>query len=189
MSDPREMYSRAIAQTASLVAAVRPDQFDDPTPCTEYDVRALISHIVGGMNRTAHVGLGGAVDEVSTRVDGVADDGWPAVYAEAAARVEAAWADDAKLDAMVSVPWGKVPGRGALTGYVQEVLTHGWDLARATGQEPELDPEPALFALEFAHRFLAADNRGDEVPFGPVVPVPADAGPYSQLAGWLGRSV
>jgi uncharacterized protein (TIGR03086 family) len=189
MSDPREMYTRAVTQTASLVAAVRPDQFDDPTPCTEYDVRALISHIVGGINRTARVGEGGNPLEVAARVDGVADDDWPAVYAQAAARAAAAWADDAKLDALVSVPWGKVPGRGALAGYVQEVLAHGWDLAQSTGQDSELDPEPALFALEFAHRFLAADNRGDEVPFGPVAPVPADAGPYTRLAGWLGRSV
>lgn len=189
MSDPREIYTRAITQTATLVAEVRPDQLGAPTPCDEYDVRALIGHIVGGMNRTARVGEGGAADEVSSRVEGVADDGWPAVYSDAAARVRAAWADDAKLDAMVSVPWGKVPGRDAVTGYVQEILTHGWDLATATGQESELDPELALFALEFARKALPAQMRGEEVPFGPVVPVAADAGPYAQLAGWLGRSV
>jgi hypothetical protein len=62
---------------------------------------------------------------VAPRADGVPDDGWLAAYAVARARVTAAWADDARLDALVEVPWGKVPGRVALSGYVQEILTHG----------------------------------------------------------------
>ncbi len=99
----------------------------------------------------------------------------------------AAWADDAKLDALVEVPWGKIPGRFALGGYIQEILTHGWDLAQATSQETERDPELALRALETARRILPPDNRGDDIPFGPVVEISPDAGPYAQLAAWLGR--
>ena len=76
--------------------------------------------------------------------------------------------------------------RGA--GYVQEVLTHGWDLARATGQETERDPELVTWALVTAKRILPPDIRGDAgVPFGPVVEVSPDAAPYAQLAAWLGR--
>jgi uncharacterized protein (TIGR03086 family) len=70
------------------------------------------------------------------------------------ARATAAWADDAKLDTLVEVPWGKVPGRFALAGYIQEILAHGWDLARATGQETERDPELATWALAAAKRIL-----------------------------------
>jgi uncharacterized protein (TIGR03086 family) len=84
--------------------------------------------------------------------EGPPDDGWPDAYRAAASRAAAsrataAWADDAKLDALVEVPWGKVPGRFALAGYIQEILTHGWDLAQATGQPAEGDPELALWAL------------------------------------------
>ncbi|MGD0242447.1 MAG: maleylpyruvate isomerase N-terminal domain-containing protein, partial [Streptosporangiaceae bacterium] len=56
--DPRPLYRRAVAQTETIVAAVTPDQFILPTPCTEYDVRALLAHIVGGLTRTALVGEG-----------------------------------------------------------------------------------------------------------------------------------
>ena len=99
-----------------------------------------------------------------------------------------AWADDTKLDALVEVPWGKVPGRFALAGYVQEVLAHGWDLAKATGQPTEADPELARWSLATAKRILPPDIRGAEgVPFGPVVELPPDATPYAQLAAWLGR--
>jgi uncharacterized protein (TIGR03086 family) len=85
------------------------------------------------------------------------------------------------------VPWGKVPGRVALAGYVREVLAHGWDLAVATGQETERDPELGAFALEVSQRSLPASGR-ENIPFGPVVPVPAEAGVYTQLAAWLGRT-
>jgi len=186
-ADPREIHKRAVAQTESIVAAVQPDQLGLPTPCTEYDVRALLSHVVGGLNRIAIVGEGGDALAIPARADGVPDDGWPDAYRAAAARARAAWADDARLDAPVTVPWGTVPGRIAVSGYVQEILTHGWDLARATGQPTELDPELATWVLAVARRILPPEPRGGQIPFGPVVPIPSDAGLYAQLAGWLGR--
>jgi uncharacterized protein (TIGR03086 family) len=89
----------------------------------------------------------------------------------------------------VRVPWGQVPGRGALSGYVQEVLTHGWDLAKATGQPVEGDPELAEFALTFAHRALPPDGpRGADIPFGAPTTAPEGSGPYTQLATYLGRT-
>jgi len=187
--DPRPLYRRAVAQTETTVAAVTQDQLDLPTPCPEYDVRTLIAHITGGLTRTALVGEGDpqALTRPSME-EGVPDDGWPAAYRTAAARATAAWADGTKLDALVEVPWGKVPGRIALSGYVQEVLAHGWHLAKATGQPTEGDPELATWALAISRRILPPEIRGQEgVPFGPVVDVPADAGPYAQLAAWLGR--
>ena len=186
-TDPRKIHQRGVAQTESIVAAVQPGQLGLPTPCDQYDVRALLSHIVGGLNRVAIVGEGGDALAIPARADGVPDDGWLAAYQAAAARSRAAWADDAKLDALVEVPWGKVPGRIAVSGYVQEILTHGWDLARATGQPTELDPELASWVLAVAQRILPPEPRGGEVPFGPVVQVPPGAGVYAQLAAWLGR--
>jgi uncharacterized protein (TIGR03086 family) len=86
------------------------------------------------------------------------------------------------------VPWGKIPGRFAIAGYVQEILTHGWDLAKATGQPTEGDPELATWALAGARRrILPPEARGADIPFGPVVPFPPDAAPCAQLAAWLGR--
>ena len=61
------------------------------------------------------------------------------------------------------------------------------DLAKATGQPTEGDPELATWALAGAKRIQPPESRGDDVPFGPVVSVPSDSGPYAQLAAWLGR--
>jgi uncharacterized protein (TIGR03086 family) len=187
MTDPRQVYARAIAQTEPIVAAVEPNQLGLPTPCTEYDVRALLSHIIGGMNRVATAGESGDALAVPARVDGVPDDGWPAAYRTPAARARAAWADDVKLEAEVALPWGTMPGRIAVSAYVQELLTHAWDLAQATGQPTEGDPELAAWTLALARRILPPEPRGGEVPFAPVVEPPPGAGPYAQLAAWLGR--
>ena len=186
--DPRPMHARALAQTGSIVAAVGQDQLGLPTPCSEYDVRALLSHVVGGLTRVSVIGEGGDGLAVTPRADGVPDDGWPDAYQAAAARVRSAWADDDRLDALVEVPWGKVPGRIAVSGYVMEILTHGWDLAKATGQPTEGDPELAAYVLAIAQRILPPEPRGGaEIPFGTVVEVGPGAGPYAQLAAWLGR--
>jgi uncharacterized protein (TIGR03086 family) len=157
-----------------------------PTPCTEYDVRALLSHTVGGLNRIALVGEGGDALAVPARADGVPDDGWLAAYQAARARATAAWADDARLDALVEVPWGKVPGRIAVSSYVQEILTHGWDLAKATGQPTELDPELASWVLAVARRILPPRTPRRRHPVRPGHPGPARRRPL-RPAGRLAR--
>ena len=92
------------------------------------------------------------------------------------------------VPAVVVLAVHQVRGRFAIAGYIQEILAHGWDLSKATGQPTEGDPELALWALTTAKRILPPDIRGDVgVPFGPVVEVSPDAAPYTQLAAWLGR--
>jgi uncharacterized protein (TIGR03086 family) len=137
--------------------------------------------MVGGLNRIAIMGEGGDALAVAPRADGVPDDGWLTAYRTASSRARAAWADDATLNALVEAPWGKVPGRIALSGYVQEILTHGWDLARATGQPTELDPELASWVLAVARQILPPEPRGGEIPFAPPVPVPPTPAPTPSL--------
>ena len=186
MNDPRVNFSRAVTQTESVIAAVRPDQAALPTPCTEWDVRTLVSHMAGGVRRIALIGEG--ADALSLPPFADLGHDWAAAYRAAARRATAAWADDAKLDKLFTVPWGKVPGRVAVAGYIREVVAHGWDLAAATGQPTELDPELGAFALEVSRRSLPADARAG-IPFGEVTLAPAGAGVYAQLAAWLGREL
>jgi uncharacterized protein (TIGR03086 family) len=68
-----------------------------------------------------------------------------------------------------------------------ELATHGWDLAVATGQAAELDPELAEALLPFAAQMLPPAPRGGELPFEAVVTVDADASPTDRLAAYLGR--
>ena len=136
---------RALAQTESIVAAVGQDQLGLPTPC--YGVRR--PHPAQPHGRRPEPdrdsSARAATDSPSRPpfADGVPEDGWLDAYRAAAARARNAWSDDSRLDALVEVPWGKVPGRIAVSGYVMEIVTHSWDLAKATGQPTEGDPELA----------------------------------------------
>ncbi|MFF1641785.1 TIGR03086 family metal-binding protein [Streptomyces sp. NPDC058246] len=185
--DPRPVYTRATEQIAALVGTVRPEQLTAPTPCTEFDVRTLISHIVGGTHRIAVIGEGGDGLAVRPFADGVGDAGWSVAYDGERTRALRAWADDVRLDAPVRVPWGEAPGRDALAGYVMEAVTHTWDLSEALGHPLELDPEPAEFALAVARRVLPAEQRADDVPFASALPAPEGADVYGRLAAYLGR--
>ncbi|MCX4611946.1 MULTISPECIES: TIGR03086 family metal-binding protein [Streptomyces] len=186
--DPRPLYTRATEQIAALVATVRPEQLAGPTPCAEFDVRTLLSHIAGGTRRIAVVGAGGDGMAVRPFLDGVEDDRWSAAYDEVRTEVRKSWADDARLDALVTVPWGEAPGRIALSGYVMEAVTHTWDLSESLGRPLVLDPELAEFALGIARRVLPDERRDDEeLPFDSAVPAPEGADAYGRLAAYLGR--
>ncbi|GAA0694719.1 TIGR03086 family metal-binding protein [Kitasatospora atroaurantiaca] len=187
--DPRPVYQRALDQLEKLFAAVTPDRMTRPTACTEYDLRALLSHTVGGIHRIAYVGEGGRSEDVPAWIEPVADDAWPAALGRARVRVTTAWSDDEKLERIASVPWGELPGRFALGGYVMEATTHSWDIAQVVAPEAALDEHLAQVALAIAEQTLPTDPRGGEVPFGPVQPAPADADVYTRLAAWLGREV
>ncbi|MFJ3308144.1 TIGR03086 family metal-binding protein [Streptomyces sp. NPDC086549] len=185
--DPRPLYARATEQAAALIKTVRPEQLAGPTPCTEFDVRTLLSHMVGGTLRIAVVGEGGDGMAVHPFAEGVGDDGWAAAYDEVRERVLRAWSADGRMAAPVRVPWGEVPGRAALSGYTMELVTHTWDLSEALGHPHGLDPELAEFALTTARRVLPDPERDAETPFASAVETPDGSGPYGQLASWLGR--
>ncbi|MFJ8041902.1 TIGR03086 family metal-binding protein [Kitasatospora sp. NPDC096147] len=187
--DPRPDYLRALDQLAELLLRVTPGQLDRPTPCDAYDLRALLGHTVGGVHRIAYVGEGGRSLDVVAAVGEVGDAEWAEALGRARARAVAAWADDAKLDLPAAVPWGTLPGRFALGGYLMEAVTHTWDIAQVVAPDTAFDEDLARGALAVARQTLPAETRDATVPFGPVRPAPADAGPTAQLAAWLGREV
>jgi uncharacterized protein (TIGR03086 family) len=185
--DPRPLLARALDQIGELVATTPPDALDHPTPCAGWDVRTLLDHLVGVHRRIAHVGAGGDFADVPTD-PAVAPGTHAAEIAAARADVERVWIrDEALLDRVLTVPWGTMPGRFVGFGYVQELTVHAWDLGAATGRTGELDDELALAVEDTARRVLPAEPRGGDIPFGPPVPVAADAAPYARLVGWLGR--
>ncbi len=183
--DPRPLYRDALDWTAGRIAAVRPDQLALPTDCTEFDVRALLGHLLCTVRRATVVGNGGDPLVVPPVVVGV--DDWAGSYRRAADEALAAWAEDARLDELRTAPWGSVPGRAAVSGHLNETLVHGHDLARATGQDAEAPARVAGPALAMAARVLPGDHRGEGIPFDPPVTPAVDAGPTERLANWSGR--
>ncbi|MBB5939033.1 TIGR03086 family metal-binding protein [Streptomyces zagrosensis] len=185
--DPRPIFAQALDQAGKQVAAVSPDELSNRTPCADYDVRALLGHVVSVLHKLARVGTGGDARDVPDVIDGIADDGWASAFTRARSEVERVWADDERLDRMVELPWATLPGRHALEAYTHEFTAHSWDLAHATRRLAELDPDLAAQALEAFSTFAPPEERSEQGPFSPVVPVPDDADMYTRLAAYLGR--
>jgi uncharacterized protein (TIGR03086 family) len=187
-ADPRPLYRAAQEWVGDLMTGVRAEQLDRPTGCPDFDVRALLGHLVATVRRARVIGEGGNPFDVPVVVTGVDDDGWADAYAAGVAGVWTVWDDDARLTAPVTAPWGTVPGAVALWGYLNEALVHGFDLAVATGQPSEADPAVAGPVLRQVAQIIPAGFRGGPVPFAAVVGPADDAGPTERLANWSGRT-
>lgn len=184
--DPRPLFRRALDQMEHQAAAVGPDELGHPTPCAEYDVRALLGHLVAVLGMLARVGAAGDSSDLAEASDGLADDDWGGAFRRARAEVERVWADDAALERTGTLSWATLPGR-AIDAYTHELTVHSWDLAYATERLGELDPDLGAHALDWFTHFLPSDARNGQEPFGPAVPVPDDADIYTRLAAYTGR--
>lgn len=184
-TDPRPSYAAATEWIHSLASGITDDQLTLPTPCDEFDVRTLLAHLGATFVRAEALAVSGTVEGSPF----IADFHDAAALADQRSRALAAW-ETADLARPVVVPWGTVPGFAALGMYVNETLVHGWDLAVATGQDPEFpDAGLAEATLAVVQQVLPPEIRvGDEVPFGPVVFPRSEAGPTERLANWCGHS-
>jgi len=188
-TDHRLAFYRSYALAADIAAGVGPDQLSRPTPCAQYDVAALVDHLVGAGFRAAALGRGEQpTGEAFPHVE-LADA--PDELRRAAKEAETAWADDAALDATITMPWGEeYRGSTLVDMYLTEMAAHSWDLAVATGQVDRLDPELPGTALQAARAMLKPEYRNlaeEGSPYGSEVQPPADADDWERLAAFTGR--
>lgn len=187
---PLDDLAAVLTLAGDLVAAVQPTQWDAPTPCPEWTVRELVTHMVIGHRLFTGILRGeasvtaGALDPTARHVLG---DDPVAAYRSATADLLTAFRRPGALDQVVTVPVGPVPGIAALHLRVVEELVHGWDLARAIGRPASFPDDIAERELAFARGKLA-DVPPDRSPFGPPRPIAGDAPPLDRLVALLGRA-
>ena len=135
---------QACAPTRPHVGGPHRDQYDDSTPCTEWDVRALLNHLLGTLelgrlcSRTPRPRRHGTGELPPT--DLVGDDPLKAYRVGVEALLAAA--DDDAFDRLHATPFGDMPG-AVLAGFTTlDIPVHGWDLARATGQTRDARRRP-----------------------------------------------
>jgi uncharacterized protein (TIGR03086 family) len=186
MDDLRARHRRAIDGFGERVHAVGPDQWDRPTPCGEWDVRALVNHLVVEQLWVPPLLDGLGIDEIGDRFDGDQLGGDPVEAWDAAAGAAlAAFAAPDALEAEVELSYGSQPAPAYLREMTADALVHTWDLARGIGADDTLDPELVELALAWV------EDRADELQasglFDPPVPVPDDADAQTRLLAALGR--
>lgn len=175
-------HQRAQEAFAGVLANVSPDELGAPTPCSEWTVADLIEHVVGGNERVGQ--WAGADEPPPARPDSLIE-----AHLASATSAQQVFARPGGMTAMFELPIGTLPGSVVIGMRSTDVLTHAWDLAAATGQSTDLDPELSAYLLSAARERLRPDFRGHGKPFGAEQPCPADRPPADQLAAFLGRKV
>ena len=186
--DPVALLGRAVDEVSRLVEGLDDDQYGKPTPCSEWKVRDLLNHLVGGTTMFAvSAETGDVPDELMASLmseDQLGDDPKQA-WKASSARALAAFSKPGIMEQTVKLPFGEMPAGIAATIGVFDVTTHACDLAQATGQQVQ-DTDLIETALETGKQMIGPDMR---VPgmFGPERPCAESASSVDKLLAFAGR--
>lgn len=170
------------------VHAVGPQQWDNPTPCSDWDVRALVNHLTVEQLWVPPLLAGQTLEQVGNRFDGDQLGADPvAVWDQAAAAARATLTGPRAIDRTVHLSDGDRPASAYCEEMTADLLVHAWDLARAIGGDEALDPE--LVDLVYQRTLPYAERLAESSLFAPPVPVGADADAQTRLLALFGRRV
>lgn len=184
--DPIALHARGVAASRELVHGVGDDQWSDPTPDAEWDVRALVAHLVEEHLWVPPLVQGRRVDEVDPIPGDVLGDDPVAAHDAAADAAQDAIEAPGALGRTVHLSFGDVDGRFYVLQRTADLVIHSWDLAAATGQPLALDDDLVQAAWDVTAPAITPEVRAAGV-FGPEVAVPDDADTLSKLLGLTGR--
>ncbi|WP_371640706.1 TIGR03086 family metal-binding protein [Streptomyces virginiae] len=174
---------------AGLVVAVPDARLADPTPCPAYTVGDLLSHLAGlcvAFRDAARKDLGATTDTAPGPVVPVLSAGWREELPGVLGELAGAWRDPAAWTGVTRAGGVDLPGAVAGAVAADELVVHGWDLARATGLDYVPDPAALRASYAFLSAAAAEGDRGGGI-FGPVVPVSEDAPLLDRVVGLSGR--
>jgi uncharacterized protein (TIGR03086 family) len=183
-----DVLERACRSTASVLELVRSADLDRPTPCASWNVRDVVNHIVGGTGFFAELAEKGAVTDRGDDADCTATD-FSATFRREAERLVAAFRAEGAMTKPMKLPFGELPGSVCVWIAAGDIFTHGWDLAKATGQPTDLDSEIAARLLAQIEPILPDAMRGPDgaAAFGPRVEIGSSAPAADRLAAFEGR--
>ena len=169
-----DLLQDTMAKTQSLIGAVEPAQLSLSTPCEQFTVGQLINH------------LGGWAASFASRLNSVPSEADPNAYVAGSDPADdfANCAEQIVSAYRLQLPPAKELPIGIL---LMEYVTHGWDLAVASGQRAEFTDQAARAALAAGKSMLPPDSRGEGKSFGSqVATAPGDTA-LQELVAFLGR--
>ena len=185
MADLVELFEGAVRRFGERVPLIG-DRWALPTPDDEWDVRALVKHVIAEDLWAPPLLAGSTIAEVGDRFDGdqLGEDP-EAAWAEAAKASVAAVGSSGALARTVHVSFGDISGQEYVSQLFCDHVIHGWDLARAIGADEALDPDMVAYAYDFL--LPQVDGWRSAGVFGPPVEVPAGASRQDGLLALTGR--
>lgn len=185
----------AAREVQRLLDGVTDDRLHDPTPCPEYDVAALLDHLMGlslaftwAARKSAPHGAAQGESAPGEATGEHLDPGWRTVLPERLGDLVAAWRDPAAWEGMTEAGGVRMPAEVMGVVALDELVLHGWDLARATHQEFRCDSASTAAVLAFTEASAQPEQAASrDGLFGPVVPVPDEAPALDRALGFAGR--
>jgi uncharacterized protein (TIGR03086 family) len=186
--DPMDQLERAQAWTGAIVAGVHQESLREPTPCSDWDVSMLLDHLIADIDTFNRVASGEPLD-LLTSIEPEENRGRAAPDASAAfeqgvKRARDLWSAPGALEQTYKTSRSELPGAGLFNIFLIELLVHGWDIAKATGQPTEMPADLAEAELAFTTKMMKDKRMGFDQP----VSVPEDASVTDRFVGWLGRT-
>ena len=181
-----DLDRRAALATAEVIDATSPDQHAAPTPCTDWTVRDLLTHLVAGNVKYVEIGRG--KEWARGAPDVVLDSDPGGQYRRTMDAMLEAWEQPGALDRDTALPVGRGRAELALYLHLGETLVHGWDLARATRQRPLWDGEVVEACLTHFRSWLPPQRPAGS-PFSDATPLGDGGAPIDRFAAYLGRDV
>ncbi len=192
MPNPVELFEKTTSNTRKIVSGVKQDQLDDSTPCTEWSVRDVVNHLIGQTELTS-AGLSGNPGEIgagqppkSSYADETDANKLSDAYEAEVSKLLKAANEPGALEKSVPMPSGEMPIGQLLMGVAMDHLVHGWDIAKATGQDTTLDPDLVQASYGILTNGFADQGRQMGL-IGPVVSVADDASLQDKMLAHLGR--
>jgi uncharacterized protein (TIGR03086 family) len=180
----------ATHEVARLLDGVSDQRLDAPTPCGNTSVAAMLDHLMGlslaftSAARKTSVGKSSAPRAAAEHLD----PDWRTVLPQRLGELAQAWVDPAAWEGMTEAGGVTMPAETCATVAIDELVLHGWDLARGTDQTFTSDPASTAVVLAFTTAMAQPENAGGrEGLFGPVVDVPGDAPAFDRALGFAGR--
>jgi uncharacterized protein (TIGR03086 family) len=183
-------FGPASNQLAALVAGVRDNQLSSPTPCADTNLEALLGHIdevsVSMTNAATKTVPGDSSQPSSANGSHLAPE-WRTRIPKQLAALAEAWRDEAAWTGMTRAGAFEFPGEIAGVVTLNELVVHGWDVATASGQPFECEPQLVEAAYRAQQASVARNPNGLPGVFAKPVPVAEDAPLLDRLIGLSGR--
>ena len=178
-------------QLADLVARTTDAELGRPTPCPAYTLGDLIEHVGGlalAFTAAANKDYGPLTEGAPPGDASRLEPDWRARVSRDLAVLAAAWRDPAAWDGMTRIAGMDAPAAMVGLTVADELVVHGWDIARATGRPYGCGPELLDAAHSFLVQFASPDApAGPDVAFGPSRPVPDSAPLLDRVVALAGR--
>jgi len=186
LSDPLVVNALALDEFDTRVHAVGDDQWANPTPCAEWNVRALVNHLVYELLWVPPLMEGRTIAEVGDAFEGdqLGDDP-KAVWEAASVASRSAIEEPGAMQRTVRLSYGDVPARHYIIELSSDLALHAWDLARGIGVDDQLDADLARYLYEWI--LPHADALAGSGAYAPARSVGENASPQDRLIALSGR--